>query len=84
MNGSINRICIKNVLHVPNCMSICSWWKLVSDNLKVQFNQNECIGKYCDDELVAIASREFNFVGNQFCKGACSGSDQLGAIVNGT
>ena len=46
LEGKINQICIRDVLHVSKLQAnLLSMSKFVSNCLKVQFNLNECIVK---------------------------------------
>jgi hypothetical protein len=68
LKDKINQFCIKHVLHAPKLhANLLSISKLVSNGLKVQFNLNKCIVKFCDGEVIANAPRkqnmyEINFV----------------------
>ena len=70
LKGQINKICINDVLKVSK----------LHDNLKVQFNLNECIVKSCNGEAIAIthANKTCTFYEN-----ARSKISQLVAISNG-
>jgi len=67
--GKMNRIRIKDALHVPKLhANLLSVSKLVSSGLKVQFNLNECIVKGSDGEAIAVAPREGNLYQMNFAK----------------
>ena len=59
--GKINQIHIKDMLHVPELYAnLPSVNKLMSNSLKVQFNLNKCIVKFCNDEAIAIVPHKRN------------------------
>ena len=60
VRGKINKIRINKYVHVPKLhANLLSVSKLVSNGLKVQFN-NECVIQASDAHPVAIAPREGN------------------------
>lgn len=69
MKGKINRIRINDAIHMPkvyaNSLSVN---KILSSNLKVQFNVNECIVGGSDGETNAIALCQGNLYQRTFTK----------------
>lgn len=56
LEDKLNRIRIRDVLYVSKLhVNLFSISKLVSNNLRVQFNLNESIVKFCDEEAIVIA-----------------------------
>ena len=56
LKGNINNIRIKYALNMSKLhANLLSVSNLVSNNLKIQFNLNECIVKSCNGEAIAIA-----------------------------
>ena len=69
LEGKINQIHIKDMLHVSKLhANLLSVSKLVSNDLKIQFNLNECIVKSCNGEAIAIAPRKRNLYEINFVK----------------
>ena len=61
MRGKATTIRITDVLHVPKLQAnLLSVSKLLSKDLKVRFDVNECIVRGANGEVVAIARREGN------------------------
>lgn len=59
LEGKINQICIKYVLHVCKLHAKLFFVSTLGSNgLKIQFNLNKCTIKSCDGEANAIAPHE--------------------------
>lgn len=69
VKGSVNLICIKDVIHVSKLYTnLLLVSRFVSIILKVQLNLNKCNVKTCDGETVAIAPPESNLYKINFLK----------------
>lgn len=69
VRGKINRIPIKDAFHVSKMqVNMFLVKELVSNNLKIQFNLNECFVKTCDGKAIAIMSRKDNLYEMNFTK----------------